>query len=236
MSTPPILLNVIANDGPAGAGKEVVSRRAASHLGFNVLDSGALYRIFGWRCILEGVLPENRAGVERVVTHTETHRITINDGILCFDNKSVSQYIRTPEVDKITSPISKYPFVRAALLPLQRAMASQGRGLVADGRDMGSVVFPNAKLKIFLTATPEVRAKRRHDQYVAKAAARQLKTPLPSYEEVLADLNARDHEDMTRPDSPLVQAPDAHRIDSDSMTIDQVVERIFDLWLKVSKV
>ncbi len=193
---------LIAIDGPAGAGKSTVARAVADALGFTYLDSGAMYR-----CV---ALAELRGAAEPVECAIELgERITL-------DGEDVTEAIRTPQVSARASEVAARPQVRRRLVERQRELI-RGGDYVAEGRDIGTVVAPDAELKIFLTASPRERARRRAEQLGAEV------------EEVLADQQRRDERDATREDSPLQAAGDAVHVDTDGLTVDEVTERIVGL-------
>lgn len=214
---------IIAIDGPAGAGKSTVARRVAESLGFMLLDTGALYRAValaaqrGKVSVRDaeraGALAEDlarRAAIRLEHSHGE--------GRVLLDGEDVSRAIRTPDIGMDASTVSAHPAVRKALLDMQRSAGDDG-GIVAEGRDIGTVVFPNAEHKFFLTASPEVRAQRRYDELVAKGQTATL-------EETLAEVKRRDEQDTTRVVAPLKPAADATLLDSSTMAIDAVVDAI----------
>lgn len=210
----------IAIDGPAGAGKTTVARGVANKLGLKYIDTGAMYRAVAWKVLQNGIDPSDAAAVEAVaekirIDFTEGNTVTLADGV------DVSREIRTPEVTRLSSPVSAVSGVRRYLVDLQRRLASEG-GAVMEGRDIGSVVLPNAELKIFLTASIDERANRRWKEM--QAAGMQ-----PDLDLLKRDIEERDHRDSTRSDSPLVQSPDAIAVDTDHLTVDQVIERIVQL-------
>jgi cytidylate kinase len=192
---------IIAIDGPAGAGKSTVARALATRLDFNHLDSGAMYR-----CVALASLEDPSHTAAQLAG---TLAIRLGRRSVLLDGRDVTAAIRTAEVSARASEIAATPAVREALVPLQRELLALG-DWVAEGRDIGTVVAPNAELKIFLTASADVRAARRG-------------------EETVASLAQRDARDSTRADSPLRQAADAHLLDTTSLTIDEVVERIVRL-------
>jgi CMP/dCMP kinase len=207
---------IVAIDGPAGAGKSTVARRLAAELGFLLVDTGALYRCVALAAKSEGVQYTDAARVSEIA-HGLVSRGAIQwlpDGML-LDGRDVSKDIRTPDVAMGASTVSAHPEVRAALLDLQRQAGAKG-GVVLEGRDIGTVVFPNAEVKFYLTAAAEVRAKRRHDELVIKGNA-------PSLAETLADVIRRDEQDTKRAVAPLRVADDAVVVESTGMTADDVV-------------
>jgi cytidylate kinase len=197
---------VVAIDGPAGAGKSTVARAAARALGFPYLDSGAMYRAVGLMHLRHGGSPAERA---------EELDIRIGDRVVA-NGEDVTDAIRTPEVSEAASRVAIDPDVRAALVTKQRELLSGG-DWVAEGRDIGSVVAPDAEVKVFLTASPEERARRR---------AAELGTDV---ETVMRDQALRDAQDQDREHSPLVRAPGAVELDTSGLSVDEVVERIVEL-------
>ncbi|MCL2754165.1 MAG: (d)CMP kinase [Oscillospiraceae bacterium] len=201
----------IAIDGPVGAGKSSISREVAKGLGFIYVDTGALYRTLGVYSKLHSLSPS-----------CELPKITIKfiDGLqhVFANGVDYTDKIRTPEASMLASDISAKPEIREYLLELQREFARTA-SVVMDGRDIGTVVLPNATLKIFLTASPEERACRRHEELLRKDSA-----AAPSYESVLEDLKLRDHNDSTRTHAPLKQADDAVVVDTTGNTFEQSVE------------
>jgi cytidylate kinase len=205
---------IIAIDGPAGAGKSTVARAVAHALGLELLDTGAMYRAVAMRALEEDVDPTDGEACARVARAV---RIDFDaDGKVLIDGKPGEPAIRGPEVTRAVSAVSAHPGVRAAIVPLQRARAKMGRGVVAEGRDIGSVVFPSAEFKFFLTASPEVRAQRR-----AAELSRPDRAP-----EILEEILVRDRLDATRADSPLVEAPGSIRIETDRLDVTGVAEAI----------
>lgn len=206
---------VIAIDGPAGAGKSTVAKKVASELGIRYLDTGALYRALAFFLDRLSIPAEESEVLSKALSHVS---VDICDNKVLLNDEDVSSFIRTPKVDKIASLYSALPTVREKLLSLQREQALKG-GLVADGRDMGTVVFPYAPVKIFLTARAEVRAKRRFDELTERG----LKV---DYSKILEEIKQRDEADAHRAIAPLKQAADAVLVDSSEKTIDEVVEEI----------
>ncbi len=213
---------VIAIDGPAGAGKSTVAQKLAARLGLNYVDSGATYRAAALKVLEAGVSPEDESAVVEVIAGAEIRFTT--DGDCCavwLDGRDVTQDIRTPEVTLAAAQVSRLPAVRKKLINLQRSLV-QGRGVVMEGRDIGTVVFPEAPLKIFLKAEVQERAHRRRKQDQEEGRASTL-------EQTAYDIGRRDQLDAERKISPLVPAPDAVEIDSTRLTADQVVEQILKL-------
>ena len=213
---------VIAIDGPAGAGKSTVAQKVAECLGLTYVDSGATYRAAALKVLEAGVPPEDEQAVSGLIGETEIQITT--DGIqprILLDGRDVTDKIRTPEVTLAAAKVSRLPEVRTKLVELQRGYA-KGRGVVMEGRDIGTVVFPDAPLKIFLKADPEERARRRLGQDIKEGRDATL-------EQTAYEIGRRDQLDAERKLSPLVPAEDATRIDSTLLTADQVVERILEL-------
>lgn len=208
---------VITIDGPTASGKGTVAERVAAALGFHYLDSGALYRLVALRALETGTPAQDGPALAR---HAAALRPKFAGGRIDLDGRDVSDAIRTEDVSRLASQVAVHPEVRAALLEMQRA-ARRPPGLVADGRDMGTVVFPAAALKVFLTASVEARAQRRYKQLIDKGLAANIAT-------LLADLRARDERDSSRAASPLAPAEDAHQLDSSNLTVDEVVATVLD--------
>ena len=208
---------VIAIDGPTASGKGTIAQRVANALDFNYLDSGALYRLVAWRAVQDAVKPNE---IDRLATLAAALRPRFADGRISMDGEDVTDAIRTDEISQLASKIAVFKGVRAALLGLQRSRRGPP-GLVADGRDMGTVVFPDARLKIFLTASLAARADRRYNQLIAKGFPATM--PSLSQEQVRREIGARDQRDAQRAASPLKPAEDAYRIDSSELSVDEVV-------------
>ncbi len=205
---------IVALDGPAGAGKSTVARLVAKTLGLELLDTGAMYRAVALRALEEKV---DSADAEACGRLARAIRIDFDgEGKILVDGRPGEPAIRSEAVTKSVSAVSAHRQVRASIVPLQRARARHGRGIVAEGRDIGSVVFPDAEFKFFLTASPEVRARRR---------ASELGVPERTAE-ILEDIRRRDRLDSTRADSPLVEAAGAIRIDTDDVDAAGAAERI----------
>jgi cytidylate kinase len=213
-------LNIIAIDGPSGVGKSTTAKRLAQELEWDYLDTGAMYRATALALQRAGVSLEDAEGLERVLSGLRIEqrgvRIFLND-------EDVSDIIRTPEITRHVTPVSSHARVREVLVDQQRAIGRGGKGWVVDGRDIATVVFPNACCKIFLTATPEARARRRFLEQQAKGIGSSM-----TLEDVAADIARRDHVDSTRAVSPLCKAKDAVELDSSEMTPDAVVAWILD--------
>ncbi len=207
---------VIAIDGPVAAGKTSVSNRLAAHFGFSLLDTGAIYRCVALRCRQQQVELSNEEAVAAIASDLpiEFHHDGETNRVL-LARTDVSDAIRTPEISEGASIVSALPLVREALLGLQRNLGATG-DVIAEGRDIGTVVFPGARVKIFLTAEPRVRAERRHHELAERGDSANL-------DEVLAALLERDTRDSNRSVAPLVAAEDAVVVDSSSQSLDEVI-------------
>lgn len=216
----------IAIDGPAGAGKSTIARKAAAELGFIYVDTGALYRSVAYYCISAGADVSIPESVEKLLPEI-TPELRFIDGVqhVFVNGSDVSDKIRTPEVSMAASKVSAIPAVRAFLFDLQKKIAREN-DIIMDGRDIGTVVLPDADLKIFLTASPEARADRRYAELKDKPDA-------PAYEQVLADIIKRDHDDSTRAIAPLKQADDAVLCDTTKLSLEESVQTIIGMIKKV---
>ena len=226
MSEPARPRPIVAIDGPAGAGKSTVARRLADVLGYVLVDTGAMYRAVALAAKRAG-LPWDQAAPVGALAHAIVTRRGLSfdrdaeKGVrVSLDGEDVSDAIRAPDMGMGASTVSGHKDVRDALFDLQR-QAGHGGGVVLEGRDIGTVVFPDAEVKFFLTARPEVRARRRFDELVAKGATVTL-------EETLADVRRRDEQDTTRAVAPLRQAEDAFLVDSSDVSIDETVALMAD--------
>ena len=210
---------IIAIDGPSGAGKGTVARELARRLNYIHLDTGAMYRAVAWKALLDAVPLDDEDAVaelaERAVLQMEPEKVVI-------DGHDVTAAIRTPEIDRAAAAAARLPKVREVLVAQQRKEGARG-GIVMEGRDIGSVVFPNADVKIYLDASPEERARRR----AADPAHRTSRTAAAA--EVAREMEARDRSDKTRATSPLTVAADAVEIDTTGMAVDEVVERVMEI-------
>jgi len=208
---------VITIDGPAGAGKSTVARIAADKLGLPYLDTGAIYRAVTWRLIQDGTAPDE---TEKITAALQNISVSLSGGRVLVNGRDVTAEIRRPAIDAAVSSFSALRPVRDALIGFQRGQASEG--LVADGRDMGTVVFPDADLKIFLTADAEERARRRYKERVERGED-------ADFDEILKYVNERDLYDMNREIAPLRPAPGCVILDSTKMTIEEVTDVIVSL-------
>lgn len=210
---------IVAIDGPAGAGKSTVARQLARRLGFSIIDTGAIYRSVALAARRAGVAWEDDEGLGRLLD--AGLGLSLAGDRVLLRGEDVSEAIRTPEMSRGASVVSARPVVRQKLLGLQRELGAKApRGAVLEGRDIGTVVFPEADVKFFLTASDEARAQRRH----AELAGKGVPVPLP---EVLADQRRRDKDDTERTLAPLRAAPDALVVDTTGLDLDQVVERCY---------
>ena len=212
----------VAIDGPSGAGKSTIARKVAGELGFLYIDTGALYRSIGYYVLKKGGDPEKKEDVEAALPGIRLE-LRHADGVqrVFLNGEDVSDQIRTPAVSMAASHVSAFPAVRACLLELQRKMARE-HNVIMDGRDIGTVVLPDAELKIFLTATPEDRARRRYEELVEKGEA-------VTFDEVLKDVIQRDYNDTHRDIAPLRQAEDAVLADTTGFELPQSVALIRSL-------
>ena len=218
----------IAIDGPAGAGKSTIARRAAKEMGFIYVDTGAMYRAVALYMLNNNIDVEDEkavsAEVEKVLVDLKYEG---DEQQILLNGENVNNLIRTPKVSAAASKTSAYPAVRARLLDLQKNIAATNSVLM-DGRDIGTVVLPNAELKIFLTASASVRGERRYKELIAKGEKADLTS-------IISDIEKRDEQDRNRAVSPLVQAEDAVLVDTSNMTIDEVVNKILELKEEASK-
>src|ERR1700755_3183270 len=211
---------IVAIDGPSGAGKSTLGRRLARELGLLYIDTGAMYRAVALACARAGVATSRAERVGEIARHASIRLEGDPDSLrVLLDGRDVSAEIRGEGVGREASVVSAVPEVRRELVKRQREMGMAGSGVVLDGRDIGTVVFPDADVKFFLTAVPEERARRRLDEEQASERG-------ASFEATLADINERDLRDATRDDSPLRIADDAVVIDTTEFSIDEVFERM----------
>lgn len=198
----------VAIDGPAGAGKSTVARRIASKLGYLYIDTGAMYRAVALWALRAKVALSDMHRLEQLANEAHIEFVAGRSTVL-LNSEDVTEAIRAPEISEAASEVSRVPAVRRAMVAKQRAIGNSG-SVVMEGRDIGSVVFPDATVKIFLDAQPEIRAERRAEEAALPAAV------------VARQIQERDQRDRTRPESPLVQAPDAVYVDTTNLSIDQV--------------
>ena len=210
----------IAIDGPAGAGKSTIAKTLAKELGFYYVDTGAIYRTVAYFLDLLGISPKDTDGVERYIDELTVEIAYDEEGSqhMLMNGMDVTADIRTQDISQKASLVSAQPVMREMLLDMQRDVAKQ-HNVIMDGRDIGTVVLPRATVKIFLTASPEVRAKRRTDELIAKGQK-------ADYAKVLQEIKQRDHQDTTRAIAPLKQAKDAVLVDTSELDIPAVVAAI----------
>ena len=210
---------IIAIDGPSGAGKGTVARAVAARLGYRHVDTGAMYRALAWKALHDGLDLSDEASVAAVA---ERARFDVEGGRITIDGHDVATAIRTPEMDRASAMVARHPAVRRVLVARQRSYG-QGGGVVVEGRDIGTVVFPDADVKIYLDASPEERARRRAAD---PAHTSSRNTQLSDVATALAE---RDRSDSTRTASPLAVAPDAVVMDTTGLPVDRVVEQVLTL-------
>ena len=212
----------VAIDGPAGAGKSSISKAVSKQMGYIYVDTGALYRTLAVKFISCGCTPDNIVNVEETLASTDV-KIAFQDGEqrMMLDGADVTDKIRTPEVSMMASAVSAVPAVRAFLLETQRKLARENDVLM-DGRDIGTVVLPDATVKIFLTASPEARADRRYKELIEKGME-------VNYDEVLADIINRDHNDSTRAIAPLKPAEDSVYLDTSNIDFEGSIAAVKDI-------
>jgi cytidylate kinase len=218
-----IMSIAIAIDGPAGAGKSTIARLAAKELGYIYVDTGALYRTIGLAAFRRGLTAEDKEQIIAMLPEIKV-ALAFNDRqeqIVLLDGEDVSGYIRTPEMSMMASAVSAIPEVRAYLLDLQRDVAHTNN-VIMDGRDIGTVVLPDAQIKIFLSASPECRARRRYDELIEKGMD-------VKYEDILNDVIARDYADSHRDIAPLKPADDAIMVDTSGEDLETSVNKLVDL-------
>lgn len=212
----------VAIDGPAGAGKSSIAKAVAKRLGYIYVDTGALYRAIGYAAVQSNTDIFDNTALENLLNSIKIElEFKNNTQLVILNGEDVSRVIRTPRVSMAASDISKIPAVRAYLLDLQRSMAKTNN-VIMDGRDIGTVVLPNAQVKIFLTASPEIRAERRYKEFVEKGEN-------VKYEDVLNDVIKRDYQDTHRDIAPLKPADDSVYIDTSDLSFDESVKKIIDV-------
>jgi cytidylate kinase len=210
---------IIAIDGPSGAGKGTVARALASRLGYQHLDTGAMYRAVAWKAVKEGLSLDNEDAVAAIADRA---RLEVGPRAVLIDDEDVTAAIRTPEIDRAAAVTARLPKVRAALVRRQRRAGEHG-GIVMEGRDIGTVVFPDADVKIYLDASSEERARRRAAD-PAHGIGRQAELA-----DVASELETRDRSDRTRENSPLAVAPDAVQLDTTGLSVDETLERVMKI-------
>jgi len=212
---------IVAIDGPAGAGKSTVSKLLARRLGFALVDTGAIYRSVALMARREGIASDDDARLGELLARIHIHfQVVGEENRVFLDGQDVSSEIRAPEISMSASQVSSRPVVRAGLLALQRRLALEAeKGAILEGRDIGTVVFPDADAKFFLQASPEVRARRRFEELFQKGVEATLK-------QVLADQMQRDKDDSARAVAPLKAAEDAIRVDSSALPLSEVVHEM----------
>jgi cytidylate kinase len=217
-SSAPARKVIVAIDGPSGAGKSTIARHLAKHFGLLNLETGAMYRAFGLKALLAQCSIDDPAALEALSAHTSIHLEPGEAGNRVFlDNEDVTGQLLNQTVSDAASRVSVFPVIRAWMVRLQQQMGESG-GIVMEGRDIGTVVFPKAEVKIFLDAAPEVRGLRRYEQLGGTSRKPEVKP-----EEVIRELRERDHRDRNRADSPLRPAPDSVLLDSTEMTLAEAV-------------
>ena len=214
---------LIAIDGPVAVGKSSVGLRLAKRLGYIFFDTGMIYRAFTWKVLESGIRPQDEPKLCHLAATTDFDFVASKDGALSvfIDGEDVTSKLLCPEIEELVALIAKVPEVRQAMVSEQRKLAKRG-GVVMAGRDIGTVVLPRAELKIFLTASTEVRAERRYKELLKRGQNSSL-------EIVLADLKRRDEMDINRSISPLKPAEDAITINTEKLSLDQVVDKIYTL-------
>lgn len=214
---------IIAIDGPSGAGKSTLGKRLAKELGLLYLDTGAMYRAVALAVLEAGARPNDEEKAVKIAGHSKIELSGEPEQLhVWLDGRDVSGLIRTPEVSQAASIVSAIPAVRRILVEKQRLLGKRGAGCVLEGRDIGTVVFPDADIKFFITAKLEARTRRRFEELLQKGEQ-------TTFEHTLAEINQRDERDATRTDSPLIVADNAVEIDSTEMSLDEVFEQMLKL-------
>ena len=211
---------IIAIDGPSGAGKGTVARGVAAKLGYAHVDTGAMYRAVAWKALRDGIDLNDEDALWRL---TGDAQLTVRDGVVRIDGHDVAKAIRTPEIDAAAAAVARQPRVREVLVAEQRKMGGSGN-VVMEGRDIGTVVFPHADVKVYLDASPEERARRR-----AQDPAHSAGRGGAAVQDITTAIKARDHSDSTRATSPLTAAADALVIDTTELSVEEVIDRILAL-------
>ncbi len=224
---------VIAIDGFSSCGKSTMAKALARNIGYLYFDSGAMYRAVAFYCMQNGIIADGEIDTERLRTAINDIKITFStdeetkNSVTYLNGVNVESEIRSLEVSRYVSRVAALDFVRTALIEQQRQMG-KAKGIVMDGRDIGTTVFPDAELKIFVTASAEVRARRRYDELVARGSN-------PDYQDILANVVERDHLDQTREVSPLRKADDALLLDNSNMTIEGQLQWLCEQYKKIAE-
>jgi CMP/dCMP kinase len=211
---------IVAIDGPSGAGKGTIARAVATRLRYRHIDTGAMYRALAWKAIYDGMDLSDEAALSALAGRIN---LDVAEGRVRVDDHDIAAAIRTPEIDAAAAVVARYPRVREALIARQRALGAAG-GVVMEGRDIGTVVFPGAEVKIFLDASPEERARRR-----ATDPSHTAGRGVAAIQDVATALEERDRSDRTRAASPLTQASDAVVIDTTTLSIEDAVEKVMEI-------
>ena len=213
---------IIAIDGPAGTGKGTIASLISKRLGYTYIDTGAMYRCIALKMLNNNIQLDDIEKIKKLLEETKIEFMNIADKQHVFlDDEDVTEEIRTPRVNDVVSPVSAIVEIRKKLVEMQQKFGEE-LNVVMEGRDITTVVFPNADVKIYLTATPEIRAKRRFDELVAKGVN-------TTFEETLEKINARDKNDMNKPVGALMIAKDAIVVDSSNLTIEEVYEKVHEI-------
>ncbi|SNZ07154.1 cytidylate kinase [Persephonella hydrogeniphila] len=214
---------IITIDGPAGSGKSTIAKMIAKELGFTYIDTGAMYRAVALKIKRKGIDPDDIRSVLKTLKETDIDLRPSENGVrVLLDGEDVSDLIRTEEIGKIASKIARYPEVRKILVQMQRSLGEKAKNAVLEGRDTGTVIFPDAEIKFFFTASPEVRAERRYKELKEKGIN-------VSYVDILKEIKERDFLDETRKDSPLKPADDAIVIDTTGKSLSQVFQEVLQI-------
>ena len=214
---------IITIDGPAGSGKSTIAKMIAKELGFTYIDTGAMYRAVALKIKRSGVYPDDPLSVVKVLQSTQIDLIPSENGVKVFlDGEDVSGLIRTEEIGKLASKIARHPQVRKILVRMQRKLGEKAKNAVLEGRDTGTIIFPDADIKFFFTASPEVRAERRFKELKEKGIN-------VSFSDILKEIKERDRLDETREDSPLRPAEDAVIIDTTGKSLHQVFREVLQI-------
>lgn len=211
---------IVAIDGPSGAGKSTAAKTLAQRLGYTFIDTGAMYRALAWKALQRGIFLDDAAGLVRLLQETRIELSNGGRGVI-LDGSDVTEALRTREVSAAASHVSVHPPVRREMVARQQELGREG-GVVLDGRDTGTAVFPDAEVKFYVDAEPRERAQRRYAELSEKG-------PCPSVAEIEREMLERDKKDSTRPDSPLTRTPDAVFLETTGLAPEQVVERMLEV-------